>query len=389
MSLSDTLAGEHGNRWYDLFSRGTRDWLRHNEKVRQAVRDALPDLVGKSDILSRPDNRTVQVPFKMMEHYRFRLLRPAKEQGAGQGEVSPGDVLMPGQGQHRGARGQGEGGNDEGGPQFLLEFKVDDILDWLWEELRLPNLKPREGSEVDVDDYKREGWDKRGARSRLDRRRTVKEAVKRRAVPGQESTPFTNEDLRYRQLVRRPQPTTRAVVFFLLDVSSSMDDSCRKLAKSFFFWALQGIRRQFSQIETVFIAHTVEAWEFDESEFFQVKGEGGTKASSALRKAQEIVKDRFDPARYNSYLFYAGDGENFFDDREPARLALAGLAEQMNFLGYAEVASVRARQLNTEMAALFHALISRGAPAGSYPIAREEDIWPAIKAFFTDQAEAS
>jgi uncharacterized protein len=69
---------------------------------------------------------------------------------------------------------------------------------------------------------------------------------------------------------------------------------------------------------------------------------------------------------------------------------LSKLGEQMNFLGYAEVASVRARQLNTEMAALFSALASRGAPAGSYPISREEDIWPAIKAFFTDQAaEAS
>jgi uncharacterized protein len=390
MSLSDTLAGEHGNRWYDLFSRGTRDWLRHNEKVREAVRDALPDLVGKSDILSRPENRTVQVPFRMMEHYRFRLLKPPRDTAAGQGKVQPGDVLVPGRGQQRGAGSGGEGGNEEGGPQFLLEFKVDDILDWLWEELELPNLKPREGSEVEVEDYKREGWDKRGARSRLDRRRTVKEAVKRRAVPGQERTPFTNDDLRYRQLVRRPQPSTRAVVFFLLDVSSSMDDNCRKLAKSFFFWALQGIRRQFSQIETVFIAHTVEAWEFEESQFFQVKGEGGTKASTALTRALEILSERFDGSRYNSYLFYAGDGENFFDDREPSRYALSKLGEQMNFLGYAEVASVRARQLNTEMAALFSALASRGAPAGSYPISREEDIWPAIKAFFTDQAaEAS
>jgi uncharacterized protein len=390
MSLSDTLAGEHGNRWYDLFSRGTRDWLRHNEKVREAVRDALPDLVGKSDILSRPENRTVQVPFRMMEHYRFRLLKPPRDTAAGQGKVQPGDVLVPGRGQQCGAGSGGEGGNEEGGPQFLLEFKVDDILDWLWEELELPNLKPREGSEVEVEDYKREGWDKRGARSRLDRRRTVKEAVKRRAVPGQERTPFTNDDLRYRQLVRRPQPSTRAVVFFLLDVSSSMDDNCRKLAKSFFFWALQGIRRQFSQIETVFIAHTVEAWEFEESQFFQVKGEGGTKASTALTRALEILSERFDGSRYNSYLFYAGDGENFFDDREPSRYALSKLGEQMNFLGYAEVASVRARQLNTEMAALFSALASRGAPAGSYPISREEDIWPAIKAFFTDQAaEAS
>ena len=65
-----------GNRWYDLFSRGARDWLRHNEKVREAVREQLPNLVSGSDILSRPGDRTVQVPVRFLEHYRFRLRDP-------------------------------------------------------------------------------------------------------------------------------------------------------------------------------------------------------------------------------------------------------------------------------------------------------------------------
>src|SRR5690606_32859983 len=178
MSLSDTLAGEHGNRWYDLFSRGTRDWLRHNEKIREAVQQALPDLIARSDVLSRPDNRTVQVPVRFMEHYRFRLLTPQQQQGAGQGKAEPGDVLRPGRGQIGGSGGAG--GNDDGGVSFVMEFRVDDILDWLWEELQLPNLKPRDAASLDDEDYVREGWDRKGARSRLDRRRTLKEAVKRR-----------------------------------------------------------------------------------------------------------------------------------------------------------------------------------------------------------------
>lgn len=385
MPLTDHASGQSGNPWYDLFSRGTRDWLRHNEKVRRAVRDALPDLVAGSDVLSRPDNRTVRVPVRFMEHYRFRLRDRDQQQGAGQGKASPGDVLRPAQ-PVRG-RGSAGGGEGEGGLKLLLEFQVDDILDWIWEELQLPNLKPRAGTQTADDTWERSGWDKRGARSRLDRRRTVKEAVKRRHVQGEGAVPFSNEDLRYRQLVQRRRPTIDAVVFFLLDVSSSMDERSRRLAKTFFFWALQGVRRQFKRIDTVFIAHTVQAWEFEEEAFFRVHGEGGTRSSSAFTKAAEVLAERFDPERYNSYLFYATDGENFVEDRERAGSALMELAAQMNYLGYAEIASRRPLRTRTEVSLLFDRLIEGGAPAGRYSLATQADIWPAIKAFLTDQAE--
>lgn len=385
MPLNTSPSGASGSHWYDLFSRGTRDWLRHSDKVREAAREALPDLIAGSDVLTRPGNRTVQVPVRFMEHARFQLRDPDEQEGAGQGEVKPGDVLRrgrPGPGQ-----GVGAGGEGDGGVRFLLEFQIDDILDWLWEELKLPNLQPRPGTTLEEDELQRSGWDRRGARSRLDRRRTVKEAVKRRHAEGESALPFSNDDLRFRQLVRRKRRSTNAVVYFLLDVSSSVDEACRRRAKTFFFWALQGIRRQFTHIDAVFIAHTVEAWEFEESEFFRVRGEGGTRSSSALVKAEEIMAERYDPARYNSYLFYATDGENFIEDREPAADALRRLAGSMNFLGYAEVRERRPIRRQTEVAALFDALQVAGAPAGSYTLASEADIWPAIKAFFSDQAE--
>ncbi|HKJ96012.1 MAG TPA: DUF444 family protein [Gammaproteobacteria bacterium] len=385
MSLHNGESGDGANRWYDLFSRGTRDWLRHNEKVREAVREQLPDLVAGSDVLSRPENRTVKVPVRFMEHYHFTLRQPSEQTGAGQGAGKPGDVLRPAQ-PVRPGQGQQGGGEGEGGITFVLEFQIDDILDWLWEELKLPNLQPKEGSAVEEDTLIREGWDKRGARSRLDRRRTMRESIKRRTAQPTSNVPISNEDLRFRQLARRRRPTTNAAVFFVLDVSSSMDDHCRKLAKSFFFWALQGIRRQFSSIETVFIAHTVEAWEFAEEEFFQVHGQGGTKSSTGLAKAQEVLDERFDPATYNCYLFYATDGHNFSEDRSRATDQLLELAQAMNFCGYAEVSHQNHRRLDTEVAGIWRALDEAGIPCGSYSLTREADIWPAIKAFFTDQA---
>ncbi|HET8698782.1 MAG TPA: DUF444 family protein [Gammaproteobacteria bacterium] len=368
-------------QWYDLFSRGARDWLRHNDKVRSSVREKLPELIANSDVLPRADS-TVQVPVRFLEHARFRLRDPGQAEGVGQGEGKPGDQLK-GPAEQR--DGKGEGGNDQGGYQFVLELKIDDIVHWLWEELKLPNLKVKSGA-VRHEDYEREGWSRRGVRSRLDRRRSLKEAIKRRAVQ-QDGPPFTDDDLRYRQLSLRKRPATEAVVFFAMDVSSSMTDHDRKLAKTFFFWVVQGLRRQYTHIEPVFVAHTIEAWEFPEQEFFQVSGSGGTVASSAFRKVLDIAAQRYDPGRFNIYVFYASDGANFRHDRETAQAALAELGEIVNFIGYVETASAAQQALTTETSALFEQLQADTGVAGRYGLSSPESVWDAIRAFFTQQAD--
>ena len=370
-------------RWYDLFSRGARDWLRHNEKVRDSVKESLPELVSGPDVLTQPENRTVKVPIKFLEHYRFRLSDGESQTGVGQGEgAKPGDVLRPAA---PGGKGAGGAGTGEGGLEFVLEFKVDDILDWMWEELELPNLEPKTADSLEQSDYVREGIDRRGPRARLDRRRTVKEAVKRRAIQTN-PIPFTDDDLRFRQLARRPQPLTQAAVIFILDVSSSMDDASRQLAKSFFFWALQGIRRQHARIETAFVGHTVNAWEFSEEEFFAVRATGGTEASRAFALALDIIQERFDPSQYNLYVFYASDGDNFAADREGSRERLGNLASLSNYLGYVETTRRSSDRLNTEMGRLFKELEEGDAQAGSYALGSQEDVWDAIRSFFTQQA---
>ena len=371
-------------KWYDLFSRGARDWLRHNEKVRESAKESLPELVSQGDVLSNPENRVVRVPVRFLEHYRFRLRDDGVSEGVGQGgDVKPGDVLRPGEDR---APGSGGAGSGEGGVEFVLEFKVDDILDWLWEELKLPNLKPKLGGASEETEYVREGWDKRGARSRLDRRRTLKESVKRRAAQ-RSGPPFSDEDLRFRQLAARRRPLTHAVVVFVLDVSSSMDQTARTLAKTFFFWALQGLRRQYTRIETVFVGHTVNAWEFTEEEFFTVRGSGGTYASSGLELAREVFRERYDPGRYNTYLVYASDGENFAEDRESAEKSLRELAGTLNFLGYVETGADHPSALETEMTRLFELLARRTKNTGRYAVGNQQDVWGAIRTFFTHQAE--
>src|SRR4029078_11436377 len=119
-----------GGKWYELFSRGARDWLRHDEKVREAVRANLPEIIAGGDVINE-SARTVRVPVRMLEHYHFRLRRPEEQQGAGQGHAKPWDVFSdPRRDPSHGEKGAG--GRDDGGVQLLLEFKVDDIVDWLW-----------------------------------------------------------------------------------------------------------------------------------------------------------------------------------------------------------------------------------------------------------------
>ncbi|MDB5854209.1 MAG: hypothetical protein JWR22_2250 [Herminiimonas sp.] len=377
-----TMATE--SPWYDLFSRGARDWLRHNEKVRESVQQSLPDLIAGSDLITGPQDQTVRVPVRMLEHARFRLSDSHQEAqaDAGQGQGKPGDVLRPAQ---RGSGDDGQGDNGEGEVKLVLELQVDDIMDWLWEELKLPDLQPRRNTSVEDDEYVREGWDKHGARARLDRRRTVKEAVKRRAIQPN-AVPFTNEDLRFRQLVHRKKPATNAVVLFVLDVSASMTEAERKLAKSFFFFVLQGIRRKYGKVETRFIAHTTQAWEFSEADFFQVSGTGGTGASTAFNLALDMIQTQYDPAQYNSYMFYASDGENFTEDRAAASEGLARLAGMLNYIGYAETVPGSSRTTETEMKMICRELEHNGAAIGTSVLSRPEDVWAAIRKFLVQEA---
>jgi uncharacterized sporulation protein YeaH/YhbH (DUF444 family) len=123
------------NDWYDLFSRGARDWLRHNDKVREAVLQHLPEALCAPDLMTGAGQRGIRVPLKLLEHARFRLSGDHSRTGAGQGPAEPGDLLRS---PWFDDDDNGAGGNG-GEVTLLMEFSVDEIMDWLWEEFQLPN----------------------------------------------------------------------------------------------------------------------------------------------------------------------------------------------------------------------------------------------------------
>jgi uncharacterized sporulation protein YeaH/YhbH (DUF444 family) len=458
-------------RWYELFARGERDWLRHNEKVREAVRAYVPQLLESPDLMSGDPGRTLRVPLHLLEHARFRLadppggergvghgagrpgdmLRPGREQGGPDGGGSDAGVVQPGQarpggadvaaGQAGGKQASGVHGADDsdsdgdggaaggglrgaggaaGAVRVQLEFAAFDIMDWLWEELKLPLLAETAGPGGEAS-AARSGWDRQGSPSQLDRRRTVIQALKRRAgqakgawtssQPSQPPSPppsqpsqlpaqlppqtpqpspaaapaFANDDLRFRRPAPRPHGSGRAVVLFAMDVSASMTLAERKLAKTFFHFTLHGLRRRYRDVAVRFLAHTTQAWEFPERDFFQISGEGGTQASSVFQLAQDILRADYGGGRCNAYLFYASDGENYSEDRVAASQALAALAPLLNYMGYVETAIGPVRPDGrgaSELHRLFAARRQAGDPAAICVLRSPDDAWAAIRHFF-------
>ena len=142
------------------------------------------------------------------------------------------------------------------------------------------------------------------------------------------------------------------------------------------------MRRQYRQLELVFVAHTSEAWEFQEEEFFRVSGTGGTVASTGLRKVREIIDERFSPSQYNVYLFYASDGENFPSDQPQAEEALVDLAPDCNYAGFLEVAPLAGTIPDSELGRLFADMSQDNPQIGAFRVNSTDDIWNAVRHFF-------
>jgi uncharacterized sporulation protein YeaH/YhbH (DUF444 family) len=265
-------------------------------------------------------------------------------------------------------------------------------MDWLWEELELPHLAPKSGPGGEAANA-RSGWSRQGAPAQLDRRRTVMQAVKRGAARMPQAQPaFINDDLRFRQVHPRPQSPSKAVVLFALDVSASMTLSERRLAKTFFHFTLHGLRHRYRDVAVRFLAHTTRAWEFPEREFFQIAGEGGTQASTLFQLARDILHNDYSGNRFNAYLFYASDGENYSEDRVAASQALAALAPLLNYLGYVETTVGPARPDSTQPSEL-HRLVTARCHAGNAAaicmLRQPDDVWNAIRRFFGHRGAAA
>lgn len=327
--------------------RSAEDRRRHRQLVEKSIKENLSDILSEESIIGETKNKKVKIPIKGIKEYQFIYGKNTGGAAAGTGREKRGDKLGSDKAQSKGG-GMGAG-NEEGEEVYETEVTIDDVLNYLSEELELPDIDKKKKSEmVTENSIKKSGYQKYGIRPRLAKKRTVIEKLKRKQGVKRNLRetgtavklgrfPFKEDDLRYFKIKQVPKRDYNAVILCIMDTSGSMDSTKKYLARSFFFVLSRFIKMKYNNVEVAFIAHTTTAKEVNEMEFFHKVESGGTYISSGLTLAMELINQRYNPAHWNVYSFYVSDGDNWIEDNERAIKAADELCRLSNLVGYAEI----------------------------------------------------
>lgn len=363
---------------WSLHRKGYQDQARHQQKVREAVKQNLPDLVSEENIVMSDGKQIIKVPIRSLDEYRFVYNHnKSKHVGQGDGDSQVGDVLGVDPNAQKG--GKGEGAGDKPGDDVIeAEISLEELETMLFAELELPFLKPKDKDVLETQEIRFNDIRKKGIMSNIDKKRTILENLKRNATVGAPGIHgISPDDLRYKTWEEIIKPSSSAVILAMMDTSGSMGSFEKYVARSFFFWMTRFLRAQYEKVEIVFIAHHTEAKVVTEDEFFNRGESGGTICSSAYIKALEVIDSRFPPNMYNIYPFHFSDGDNLTSDNERCVKLIGELLKRSNMFGYGEV-----NQYNRS-STLMSAYKNISFPTFLYYVIREKgEVYHALKSFF-------
>lgn len=357
---------------------------RHKEQIREAVKRAI-DGRGIRDIERGED---IHIPKRDLSEPVFghgpggvrEVVHPGNK------DFIRGDRIERPKGGGGGGSGQGQAGDSgEGEDDFVFALSKEEFMQVFFEDLALPHLVRTQLAEVPEWKSQRAGFSSDGTPNNLHVVRSMRGAIGRRIAIGAGSRrelrdmldhlarleralqpgdavaereiealkgdiaalrarlariPYLDPiDLRFRNRVRVPVPTSKAVMFCLMDVSGSMDEARKELSKRFFILLYLFLTRHYEKIELVFIRHHTQAAEVDEENFFHARETGGTVVSSALVLMEEIIRERYSPSEWNIYGAQASDGDNWHHDSGRCRELLNDrLLPLCRYFAYVQVA---------------------------------------------------
>ncbi|WP_054936311.1 sporulation protein YhbH [Moorella stamsii] len=322
---------------WSLHRKGYLDQQRHQEKVREAIKKNLPQIITEESIIMGKGKKVVRVPIRSLEEYHFRFnYNQGRNVGQGSGGTQKGTVI--GREAPDGA-GKGPGAGDQPGVDYYeAEVTLEEVQEMLFQDLELPNLQEKKKPILASPTYEFRDVRRKGLMGNLDKKRTLLENLKRNAMKGKLFIGgIIPEDLRFKTWEEKMRYETSAVVLAMMDTSGSMGTYEKYIARTFFFWMVRFLRSKYQQVEIVFIAHHTQAREVTEEEFFAKGESGGTRCSSAYQLALEIIDKRYSPADYNIYPFHFTDGDNLPSDNETCLEAVQLLLPKVNLLGYGEI----------------------------------------------------
>lgn len=369
--------------------RSARDRSRHKELVREKVKQGIADIVAEESIIGKSKDKIIKIPIKGIKEYQF-IFGNNKGKGVaqGNGDEAIGDVL-----QKRDGKQEGEGGpgNEAGSDIYETDITLEDAINMMFEDLELPEIDRKKIASIKNESKRKiSGYQKKGIRSKLAKRKTVKNKIKRKIVndkilrnkEGEENQnegfSFIYDDLVYKRTVIKEEEISNAVVFCVMDTSGSMDQTKKYLARSFYFLLYQFLKSRYRNTEIVFISHHIEAKEVSEDDFFHKAESGGTYISSGYEKVLEIIDKRFNPALWNIYAFHCSDGDNFQEDNDKAVELAKEIAEVSNLFGYAEIKPGSSYDWSS-MLERYEQIKARNFVC--LKIKEKQDIWPTFKNF--------
>lgn len=366
---------------WSLHRKGQLDQQRHQEKVREAIKKNLADIVSEESIIMSDGKQIIKVPIKSMDEFRFRFdFNKQKHAGQGNGKTKVGDIIGKDSAGQKGP-GKGPGAGDEPGVDYYeAEVTIDELAEMIFEDLGLPNLEQKKTPEIESVSYQFTDVRKTGITSNIDKKRTILENIKRNAVHGYKGIKgISRDDLRFKVWEEKYQYESNAVVIAMMDTSGSMGPFEKYIARSFFFWMVRFLRTKYKNVQIIFLAHHTEAKEVTEEEFFTKGESGGTRCSSVYNQALEIIEKRYSPVDYNIYPFHFSDGDNLSSDNEICIQLVNKLAEICNSFGYGEIVGPYYR--HSTLMSVYKKVTN--PKFRSVMIRDKSGVYPALKTFFS------
>ena len=338
-----------------------------------------------------------------------------------------------------GGGGGGSQGAEEGSGEddFRFALSQDEFLDLFLDDLELPDLAKRRLEGIENIEWRRAGYSVSGSPANLALLRTMRNSLSRRLAlrrpTSEEARALAEEfarltdaggdpeaiaalqarldlleqrrrripwidpiDLRYRQYAPYPRPVAQAVMFCVMDVSGSMTEPMKDLAKRFYALLYIFLRRRYKHVEIVFIRHTHVAEEVDEDTFFHSTETGGPVVSTALEEMRRVVAARFRPSDWNIYAAQASDGDNAPNDKErTVGLLQNDILPVCQYFAYLEVgekdepSTLGLGNRASDLWRTYEALRETGAPFGMRRVRHRRDIFPVFRELFQRRAEGT
>ncbi|WP_394193596.1 YeaH/YhbH family protein [Pseudoalteromonas atlantica] len=370
-------------------NKSTLNRQRFIRRYKKQIKEAVSDAVNKRSVTDTSSGESISIPQRDISEPIFHQGKGGDREQIhpGNDQFSTGDKVKRPQGGAGGGAGEGEASDSgEGEDDFVFSISKDEYLDLLFEDLELPNLQQNQLDKLVQMKTHRAGFCSDGMPSNIDivrslqgslarrvamtagKKRRLKELNEQLANLLEESEPdlaaisliehdiklleqqiravpfIDNYDLRFRNYEKQPHPTSKAVMFCIMDVSGSMDQATKDMAKRFYILLYQFLTRSYKDIEVVYIRHHTQAKEVDEQEFFYSQETGGTIVSSALKLMNEIIKERYNSSQWNIYAAQASDGDNWADDSPQCSQILRNkLLDEVRYYAYIEI-TTRAHQ---------------------------------------------